>query len=120
MAAKGKAAAEKQQETTETNMHKDSGEKNVEPEEKVTEQKEDMKNNNPEQEDANPKSDEEGKGRKRKEPEYLATELTEHSYRLFGVKKECVVAALQAEKVTSCTISRAKDIVQKFMKKEVK
>ena len=39
---------------------------------------------------------------------------------LFGARKECVEAAMKSANVTSCPLSKAKEIVAAFMSKEVK
>lgn len=54
------------------------------------------------------------------EPEYSAEEYISNAEVIFSVKKECVVAALKVAGVSSCTPSKAKEIVEGFMKKEVK
>ena len=54
------------------------------------------------------------------EIEYTAEELSANSSKLFGVRPECVTAALRTAKKEKCTVSDAKDIVNRFMKKEVK
>ncbi len=38
---------------------------------------------------------------------------------VFGVRQECVEAALKAAGKTKCTVTEAKEIVEKFMKREV-
>ena len=59
---------------------------------------------------------EEKKMPKQKESAYTAFELAA----LFGTRKECVLAALKEAGVQSCTLDRAKELVEKFRKKEVK
>ncbi|MCI8371496.1 MAG: hypothetical protein HFI75_03705 [Lachnospiraceae bacterium] len=66
------------------------------------------------------KKEKAGKVSKQTESEYSVQEFAEGAETIFQVKKECVIAALKAADITSCTISQAKDVVQKFMKKEVK
>lgn len=56
---------------------------------------------------------------KQTESLYKVEELAENAISLFGVKKECVIAALITANITSCTLSQAKSIVEVFMKKEV-
>lgn len=55
-----------------------------------------------------------------KETEYTAEELASNAEAVFKTRKECVVAALRAAKVTTTTVSKAKEIVAAFLKKEVK
>ena len=57
---------------------------------------------------------------KRKESVYSASELANNAFALFETRPECVTAALKADNKTECTLSRAKEIVEKFIKKEVK
>lgn len=57
---------------------------------------------------------------KQTEAEYSIQEFAEGAETIFQVKKECVIAALKAADITACTVSKARDVVQKFMKKEVK
>lgn len=54
------------------------------------------------------------------EAEYSASEFAENSMALFGARKECVTAAMKSANITSCTLSRAKEIVAAFLTKEVK
>ncbi len=51
---------------------------------------------------------------------YSLQELVENAKKVFGTKPECVAAALLAANKTECTVSEAKEIVNKFLKKEVK
>ena len=53
------------------------------------------------------------------EPVYSATELAANANTLFGVRTECAVAALRTVGITDCTVSKAREIVRTFMKKEV-
>ena len=55
-----------------------------------------------------------------KDAVYSANELAVNARKIFGTRQECVAAALRASGKTECTISEAKDIVEKFLKKEVK
>lgn len=52
--------------------------------------------------------------------EYPAEEFIANADSVFGVRSECVAAALKTANVTSCTIPTAKKIVEEFMAKEVK
>lgn len=54
------------------------------------------------------------------ETEYTSAELAANAEAVFKTRKECVVAALRAANVTKTTVSKAKEIVDKFLKKEVK
>lgn len=47
-------------------------------------------------------------------------ELADGAGNIFKVQRECVVAALKVAGVTTCTVSKAKELVDAFMKKEVK
>lgn len=51
---------------------------------------------------------------------YSAEEFVANANSVFNVRSECVAAALKAANVTNCTITKAKQIVEKFMTKEVK
>lgn len=51
---------------------------------------------------------------------YPASELAANAKKLFNTRQECVVAALRAAGKSECTVSEAKIIVEKFLKKEVK
>ncbi|MBQ6091356.1 MAG: hypothetical protein IJL07_08850 [Lachnospiraceae bacterium] len=51
---------------------------------------------------------------------YTVAEFAENSDKLFNTKPECVVAALRAAEKETCTLSEAREIVDKFLKKEVK
>ena len=55
-----------------------------------------------------------------KESVYSVKELSANSKKLFDTRQECVAAALKAAGKTECTVSEAKKIVEKFLKKEVK
>lgn len=57
---------------------------------------------------------------KQTESFYTLEELSENAKQLFGVRAECVVAALKATGIRECTVSKAKEIIKAFMKKEVK
>lgn len=50
---------------------------------------------------------------------YTAEELSQNAERLFGVRAECVAAALKAAAISVCTVSIAKEIVKEFMRKEI-
>lgn len=54
------------------------------------------------------------------EPVYSVREFADNAKQLFGVRRECVVAALKSAAISSCTVSKAKAVVNAFMKKEVK
>lgn len=56
---------------------------------------------------------------KQKESVYTAVEFAENARTLFGVRKECVEAALRAAEIESCTVSKAREIVEAFRRKEV-
>lgn len=61
------------------------------------------------------------KGReKMQETKYSASELVSGSQPVFGVREECVSAALKAAGKEEYTISEAKGIVKKFLEREVK
>lgn len=51
---------------------------------------------------------------------YSAGEFALNARKIFGTRQECVVAALKAAGKSECTISEAKEIVDKFLKREVK
>ena len=51
---------------------------------------------------------------------YSVNELAANARKIFGTRQECVAAALKASGKTECTVSEAKKIVEKFLKKEVK
>ena len=53
------------------------------------------------------------------EAEYSAGEFAQNATQLFGARKECVEAAMKSANVTSCTLSKAKEIVTAFLNKEV-
>lgn len=57
---------------------------------------------------------------KKTESIYTAEELAENARSLFGVRTECVAAALKVAGIKECTVSKTKEIVEAFMKKEVK
>lgn len=50
---------------------------------------------------------------------YSISELAANARKVFGVRQECVEAALKAAGKTKCTVTEAKEIVEKFMKREV-
>jgi len=54
------------------------------------------------------------------ESEYTAAEFAQNASTLFKTRPECVVAALRAAEKETCTLSEAKEIVDKFLEKEVK
>lgn len=51
---------------------------------------------------------------------YSLGEFAASARKIFETRQECVVAALKAAGKTECTISEAKEIVDKFLKREVK
>ncbi len=50
---------------------------------------------------------------------YTVEELSANAEPLFGVRTECAIAALKAAAIKSCTISKAKEVIKKFMEREV-
>lgn len=54
------------------------------------------------------------------ESEYTIEELVDGAGNIFNTRRECVVAALKVAGVTMCTVSKAKELVDAFLKKEVK
>lgn len=62
----------------------------------------------------------ESKGRRRPaETVYTAGELAASAKNVFGARRECVEAALEAAGKQECAVSEAKRIVENFLKKEV-
>lgn len=55
-----------------------------------------------------------------KESMYSIKELAVNARKIFGTRQECVVAALKVDGKSQYTVSEAKVIVEKFLKKEVK
>lgn len=55
-----------------------------------------------------------------KESVYSVKELADNARKIFGTRQECVVAALRINGKSEYTVSEAKGIVEKFLKKEVK
>ncbi len=51
---------------------------------------------------------------------YPMEELAANAGRVFGTRQECVMVALRAAGTTEYTVSKAKEIVGSFLKKEVK
>ena len=51
---------------------------------------------------------------------YTIKELENASTKVFGVPRECAVAAFKGCKKTEMTVAEAKQIIDRFMKKEVK
>ena len=51
---------------------------------------------------------------------YTASEFAQNASLLFKTRPECVAAALKAAGMETCTLSEAKRVVEKFLKKEVK
>jgi len=60
------------------------------------------------------------KPRVAKESAYPVSDLAVNAKKIFGTRQECVLAALKAAGKTECTVSEAKGIVEKFLKREVK
>lgn len=57
--------------------------------------------------------------KKRQESLYTIEEFSQNSEILFKAKPECVMAALRVGGKENYTLSEAKEIVEKFLKKEV-
>lgn len=55
-----------------------------------------------------------------RESVYSAGELAANAKKVFGTRQECVAAALKAAGKTECTVTEAKMIVEKFLKREVR
>lgn len=55
-----------------------------------------------------------------KDPVYSVGEFAANAEKIFGTRQECVTAALKAAGKSECMISEAKEIVEKFLKREVK
>ena len=55
-----------------------------------------------------------------KESAYPVSDRAAYAKKIFGTRQECVSAALRAAGKAECTVSEAKEIVEKFLKKEVK
>lgn len=55
-----------------------------------------------------------------KESVYSVKELAANARKIFDTRQECVVAALRVDGKSEYTVSEAKEIVEKFLKKEVK
>lgn len=51
---------------------------------------------------------------------YPVSELAANAKKIFGTRPECVTAALKAAGKSECTIPKAKEIVDKFLKREVR
>lgn len=51
---------------------------------------------------------------------YTVKELAEQADILFGTRPECIMAALRTEKKTEFTVDEARNLVKKFLKREVK
>ena len=60
-----------------------------------------------------------GKQKALQESFYSVNELASDAKEVFGTRQECVSAALKAAGKLEYTISEAKGIVEKFLKKEV-
>jgi len=59
------------------------------------------------------------KAQKSREAIYTVSEFAANARKIFKTKPECVAAALKAARKSECTISEAKEIVGRFLKKEV-
>lgn len=57
---------------------------------------------------------------KQVESVYTVEELSANAEQLFDVRTECAIAALKAANIKECTISKAKEMIKKFMEKEVR
>ncbi len=62
----------------------------------------------------------EPKENKKNESVYSVEELAQGAKKIFHTMPECVIAALKNAHVTKCTVSKAKEIVEAFIRKEVK
>ncbi len=51
---------------------------------------------------------------------YTVEELSANAEQLFDVRTECAIAALKAADIKACTVSKAKEMIKKFMDKEVR
>ena len=51
---------------------------------------------------------------------YSIDELATNARKIFGTRQECVIAALKAADKSECTVSEAKKIVEKFLRREVR
>ncbi len=51
---------------------------------------------------------------------YTVKELAEQADILFGTRPECIMTALRTEKKTEFTVDEARNLVKKFLKREVK
>lgn len=56
----------------------------------------------------------------KRESVYPVEDLAANARKLFGTRQECVSAALRDAGKTECAVSEAKEIVEKFLKREVK
>ena len=54
------------------------------------------------------------------DPVYSASEFAANAKKIFGTRQECVLVALKTAGKSECTVSEAKEIVEKFLGKEVK
>lgn len=55
-----------------------------------------------------------------REPAYPVAELAAGAKKVFGVRQECVLAALKSAGKPYYTVAEAKEIVEGFLKREVK
>ncbi|MDE6905562.1 MAG: hypothetical protein K2P76_11650 [Lachnospiraceae bacterium] len=69
-----------------------------------------------------PKQEEKPTGKKNGQDAsvYTIEEFAANAVKLFGVRREIVVAAFQAEGMEKCTKEQAKQIIDKFRKREVR
>ncbi len=51
---------------------------------------------------------------------YSVNELAANAKKVFGTRQECIMAALRAAGKTECTVAETKEIVEKFLKREVR
>ncbi len=51
---------------------------------------------------------------------YTNEELANHANTLFHISSDCVIAALKSAHIKECTISKAREIVNVFQRKEIK
>lgn len=56
----------------------------------------------------------------KQESVYTVAELAANAVKIFKCRPECMVAAMTSAGRTECTVSEAKDIINKFLKKEVR
>ncbi len=54
-----------------------------------------------------------------KKPVYPAGEFAANARKTFGTRPECVLTALKAAGKAECTVSEAREIVERFLRREV-